>query len=51
MRVKLVGILLGLGLLAGSAAPSLACAFHDQQASTATQQQTANAQGTTSATQ
>jgi hypothetical protein len=51
MRVKLVGVLLGLGLLAGTAAPSLACAFHDQQASAATQQQTADAQGTTSATQ
>ena len=51
MRMKFVGVLLGLGLLAGSVAPALACAFHDQQANAAAQQQTADAQGTNAATQ
>ena len=43
MRTKLIGFLLGCGLLAATAGPSLACAFHDQ-ASSDTQQQTAQAQ-------
>ena len=51
MRIRLVGVLLGLALLSGTTAPSFACPFHDQQASTATQQ-TADAQaGTQNATQ
>ena len=51
MRIRLFGVLLGLALLADTTAPSFACAFHDQQASTATQQ-TADAQsGTQNATQ
>jgi hypothetical protein len=43
MRSHLTTLVLGLGILAASIAPGLACAFHDQQAS-ATQQQTADAQ-------
>ena len=51
MRTKLVGLVLGLGCLLGTAAPSFACAFHDQQASAATQQQTAGAQSGTTHTE
>ena len=49
MRTRLVGVLLGLALLTGTTAPTFACAFHDQQASTATQQ-TADAQSGTQTT-
>ena len=52
MRSKITTIVLGLGLVAATAAPTLACAFHDQQAAAETQQQTAQAQQqSTTATQ
>ncbi len=43
MRSKIVGLVLGASLLVATAVPSLACAFSTQ-ASTDTQQQTAEAQ-------
>ncbi len=44
MRSKIVGLLLGCSLLAATAAPSLACAFHDQASADTQSQQTAQAQ-------
>lgn len=44
MRSKLLGLVLGCSVLAVSVAPAFACAFHDQQASSDAQQQTAQAQ-------
>ncbi len=43
MRLHLTALLLGLGVLAAAASPSLACAFHDE-AATSSQQQTVQAQ-------
>jgi hypothetical protein len=50
MRSRLLSLVLGAGLVAATAAPSFACAYHDQQAAAQSQQQTAQAQqtGTTS---
>lgn len=44
MRAMVTALLLGFGLLAATAAPSVACPFHDQQASSDAQRQTAQAQ-------
>lgn len=44
MRTKLMGLILGCGLVAATVVPALACAFHDQQASEQKPQQTAQAQ-------
>jgi hypothetical protein len=45
MRSKLIGLLLGCGLLAASVAPALACSYNTQASSdTQAPQQTAQAQ-------
>ena len=52
MRSRIIGLVLGLGVIAATAAPALACAFHDQQAAAQSQQQTAQAQqGSSTSTQ
>lgn len=43
MRLKLIGLALGLGLVAATVTPSLACPYQNQAASDA-QQKTAQAQ-------
>jgi hypothetical protein len=50
MRSRFIGLVAGLGLVAATVAPALACAFHDQQAS-AQSQQTAQAQQGSTTTQ
>ena len=46
MRSKVIGLVIGLGLVAGLTGSAMACAYHDQQASADQQQQTASAQQT-----
>ena len=44
MRSKLIGVLLGCGLLAATVAPALACSYTTQASSDTQPQQTAQAQ-------
>ena len=52
MRSKIIGLLLGAGLVAASVAPALACSFNTQASSDSQgQQQTAQASPTQSSAQ
>ena len=44
MRSRFASLVIGVGLMVAAAAPALACAYHDRQASAQDQQQTADAQ-------
>jgi hypothetical protein len=50
MRAKLVGLVLGCGLMAATVAPALACSFNTQASSDDQAQQTAQAQSTAAQT-